>query len=208
MERLRGRTLEVALDEQHTFTVRRTCEIALQLADALCAAHEKGVIHRDLKPSNIVLLSDLDDWVKILDFGLAKLFEDDAGDITYHGVVIGTPLYMAPEAVRCGPADPRSDLYALGCILHEMLTGAAPFDADSTALVLARHLDDIPPPLPPLVPEPLRVLVERLLSKSPENRPQSAIEVRERLAACLTSQLAADEVLTLTHAALPAVIRR
>jgi serine/threonine-protein kinase len=207
MERLRGRTLEAALEEDKTFTVRRTCQVALQLADALCAAHALGVIHRDLKPSNIVLLSELDDWVKVLDFGLAKLFEDD-GDLTYAGVVIGTPLYMAPEAVRCEPADPRTDLYAVGCILYEMLTGKAPFDASSSALVLARQLDDIPPPLPPFVPAPLRMLVERLLAKTPEARPQSALEVRERLAACLSSQLAADEVLTLTHAAMPAVIRR
>jgi serine/threonine-protein kinase len=207
MERLRGRTLEVALEEAGTFTVRRACEVALQLSDALVAAHSQGVIHRDLKPSNIVLLSDLDDWVKVLDFGLAKLFEDDS-ELTFAGVVVGTPLYMAPESVRCDAADPRTDLYALGCILHEMLTGASPFAADSSALVLARQLDDTPPPLPAHVPAPLRVLVERLLAKAPDDRPRSAIEVRERLAASLSSQLAADEVLTLTHAALPAVIRR
>ena len=209
MERLRGRTLEAALVEATTFSVRRTCEVALQLADALVAAHGLGVIHRDLKPSNVVLLSQLDDWVKVLDFGLAKLCNDDPGDeITYAGIVIGTPLYMAPEAVRCEPLDRRTDLYALGCIMHEMLTGTTPFDASSSALVLARQLDDTPPPLPDHVPAPLRILVERLLAKSPADRPQRAVEVRERLAACLASELGVDEVLTLTHAALPAVISR
>jgi serine/threonine-protein kinase len=208
MELLRGRTLEAALEDFGSFSVRRTCEIALQLADALVAAHTRGVIHRDLKPSNVVLLSDLDDWVKVLDFGLAKLEDDYANEITYAGVVIGTPLYMAPEAVRAEPPDPRTDLYALGCIIHEMLIGTSPFDAGSSALVLARQLEDAPAPLPSYVPAPLRVLVERLLAKSPDDRPRSAIEVRERLAACLSSQLAADEVLTLTHAALPAVISR
>jgi serine/threonine-protein kinase len=208
MELLRGRTLEAALEGVGTFSVRRTCEIALQLADALAAAHAHGMIHRDLKPSNIVLLPELDDWVKVLDFGLAKLFDDDTNEITYAGVVVGTPLYMAPEAVRAEAPDPRTDLYALGCIIHEMLTGASPFDAGSSALVLARQLEDTPAPLPAHVSAPLRMLVERLLAKQPADRPRSALEVRERLAACLASELAADEILTLTHAALPAVISR
>jgi serine/threonine protein kinase len=211
LERLRGRTLEAALFDDGKLSVRRTCEIALQISDALVTAHAQGVIHRDLKPSNIILLTELDDWVKVLDFGLAKLTDDDtdaANDITFHGTVVGTPLYMAPEAVRCDAADPRTDLYALGCMVHEMLTGETAFGASSSNLVLVRQLDDPPPPLPAHVPAALRILVERLLAKSPADRPHSAIEVRERFAACLASELAVDEVLTLTHAALPAVISR
>jgi serine/threonine-protein kinase len=209
MELLRGRTLAAAIEREGRFSVRRACEIALQISDALVAAHAHGVIHRDLKPSNIVLLSELDDFVKVLDFGLAKLFVDDAAnEITYAGVVVGTPLYMAPEAVRCDAAEPRTDLYALGCILHEMLTGAATFAASSSTLILVRQLDDAPAPLPAYVPAPLRLLVERLLAKSPADRPASALEVRDRLEACLAGELGADEVLTLSHAASPAVIHR
>jgi eukaryotic-like serine/threonine-protein kinase len=136
MELLRGRTLETALAAERPFSVRRTCELALQLADALAAAHAQDVVHRDLKPSNVLLLTDIDDWVKVLDFGLAKPCEyDGLNDITALGVVLGTPLYMAPEAVRADATDFRTDLYALGCIVHEMLTGSSPFDSDSGAMV-------------------------------------------------------------------------
>ena len=209
MELLRGRTLETALAVERMFSVRRTCEIALQLAAALAAAHAQGVVHRDLKPSNVVLLTEIDDWVKVLDFGLAKPAEwDGLSIITEIGVVLGTPLYMAPEAASAGSADGRTDLYALGCIIHEMLTGSPPFGGDSGALVLTRHVEDAPPALPVHVPTALRDLVGRLLAKQLDDRPSSAIEVQERLAACLAAELSADEILTVTHAALPAVIPR
>ncbi|MGE5183094.1 MAG: serine/threonine-protein kinase [Acidobacteriota bacterium] len=209
MELLRGPTLDVALHAAGSFTVRRTCEIALQLSDALVAAHAQGVVHRDLKPQNVMLLPELGELVKVLDFGLAKpVLADAASELTSVGVVLGTPLYMAPEAVRCAATDPRTDLYALGCIIHELLTGVPAFSGASSNLVLVRQLDDPPPALPPHVPAALRLLVERLLSKSPEHRPASAFEVREHLAACLAAELASDEVLTVTHAALPTVILR
>jgi serine/threonine protein kinase len=99
-------------------------------------------------------------------------------------------------------------LYALGCIVHEMLTGSSPFDSDSGAIVLARQLDDDPPPLPAHVPAVLRELIGRLLAKQAHERPSSAIEVRERFAACLAAERTADEIFTLTHAALPTVIAR
>ena len=209
MELLRGPTLDVALAAAGAFSVRRTCEIALQLTDALAAAHARGVVHRDLKPQNIMLLPELGDLVKVLDFGLARpVVNDGITEVTSVGIVLGTPLYMAPEAVRGAAYDTRSDLYALGCIIHELLAGEAAFAGDSSNLVLVRQLDDPPPPLPSHVPAPLRVLVERLLAKSPDLRPQSAIEVREYLAATLAAELGGDEMLTVTHAALPAVITR
>ncbi len=209
MELLRGYTLDAALASAGPFSVRKTCEIALQVSDALSAAHAQGVVHRDLKPANIMVLPQLGDWIKVLDFGLAKRVVPDAAfDITYAGVVLGTPLYMAPEAVRCDAADPRTDLYALGCMLFELLTGATPFEASSSNLVLVRQLDDPPPPLPPHVPPSLCALIDWLLEKAPEDRPASAQEVREYLEACLAAEVAGEEITTLTHNALPAVVRR
>jgi eukaryotic-like serine/threonine-protein kinase len=156
-----------------------------------------------------MLVPELGDLVKVLDFGLAKpVVGDPAAELTGLGVVLGTPLYMAPEAVRCDSADPRTDLYALGCIIHELLVGTPTFSGSSSNLVLVRQLDDAPAPLPPHVQPSLRVLVERLLAKSPDHRPASAIEVRECLAGCLEAELSSDEMMTVTHAALPAVIPR
>ena len=208
MELLRGNTLDAILLDAGTFSVRRTCEVGLQIADALVAAHAQGVVHRDLKPANIILLAALGDWVKVFDFGLAKALRNDpASELTNVGAVLGTPLYMAPEAIRWNATDPRSDLYALGCILHELLTGSPPFEGASSNLVLVRQLNDPPPDLPETVPAPLRELVHRLLAKNPEDRPASALEVRAHLEARLAGELGSDEVLTLTHAALPTVIK-
>ena len=191
MELLRGHTLDVAIAQRGPFSIRHICELGLQLCDALVAAHAHGVIHRDLKPANIFVMPELGDWVKILDFGLAKTM-DAASELTYIGAVLGTPLYMAPETIRFNAAGPSSDLYALGCILHELLAGVPPFFADSSAVVLARQLDDPPPPLPDHVPPTLRQLVIALLAKEPEDRPANALTVCAVLEHCLAAELAAD----------------
>lgn len=189
MELLRGNGLDVILAHEGRFTPERTCAIGIQLCDALTAAHAQGVVHRDLKPANVVLVPGLGDWLKVLDFGLAKHLNEASTDLTYAGAVIGTPMYMPPEAIRCDAADPRSDLYALGCILYELLRGRPAFEGDSSALVLARQLDDLPPPLPADVPAPLRKLVTRLLAKDPAGRPASAQVVRALLDEILMSLL-------------------
>ncbi len=202
MDLLRGKMLDAVLAETGPLSVRRACEIGLQLCSALVTAHAHGVVHRDLKPANICLLAELGDWVKVLDFGLAKsVFQDPGNEITLAGAVIGTPLYMAPETIYAGLAEPRSDLYALGCILYELLTGQPPFTGDSGALVLARHLDDEPPPLPEEVPPTLRLLVLALLAKTPEHRPANALTVCALLEHCLAAELAA-ELPTAVEAAL------
>ena len=205
MELLRGQTLDVAIAQRGPFSVRQICELALQICDALVAAHTHGVVHRDLKPANIFLLPDLGDWVKILDFGLAKT-TDAASELTYVGAVLGTPLYMAPETIRFSSAEPRSDLYALGCILHELLAGEPPFTADSSAVVLARQLDDEPPPLPAHVPPTLRQLVTALLAKEPEDRPANALTVCAVLEHCLAAELAAELPTTIQPALEPFAI--
>lgn len=207
MELLCGNSLDVVLAHDGPFSVRRTCEIGIQLCDALVAAHAQGVVHRDLKPANIITLASLGDWIKVLDFGLAKPVTDAGEELTTMGVVIGTPLYMPPEAIRCDPVEPRSDLYSVGCILYELLTGTPPFAAESTSMVLVRQLDDAPPELPADVPAPLRELITRLLAKRIEDRPTSAYEVRCHLEARLAAEVTGDELLTLSHAALPVVIK-
>ncbi|MBP9208524.1 MAG: serine/threonine protein kinase [Kofleriaceae bacterium] len=184
MELLRGHTLAAELVGGRRFTLRRAAGITIQLCDALEAAHTQGIIHRDLKPGNIVVLDDPPgrDLIKVLDFGLAKsLVGDSASQVTNTDAVLGTPLYMSPEAVRGQPCDQRSDLYSLGCILYELLAGRPPFVDSSANLVMAMHLGDTPPPLPEHVAPAVRTLVERLLAKEPSERVASADEVRAAL---------------------------
>jgi tRNA A-37 threonylcarbamoyl transferase component Bud32 len=181
MELLRGRTLQAELAGGRKLPTKRVVTIALQLCDALEAAHAAGIVHRDLKPGNMVILDEPAgrDLLKVLDFGLAKsLVSDTSSQVTNTDAILGTPLYMSPESVQGQPADHRSDLYAMGCILYEALAGRAPFVEASINLVMAKHLSEPPPPLPSTVPAPLRALIERLLAKTPADRPQSAAEVR------------------------------
>jgi serine/threonine-protein kinase len=180
MELLRGRTLQSELGGDRRFSVRRALTIGLQLCDALEAAHAQGIVHRDLKPGNVVVLDDPPgrDLIKVLDFGLAKSLAGDTSQVTNTDAILGTPLYMSPEQVQGKPSDQRADLYSLGCMLFELLTGAPPFLDESVNVVMARHLGESPPPLPPHVPPRLRTLIEQLLAKDPDLRVQTAGEVR------------------------------
>ena len=155
-----------------------------QICDALAAVHAQGVIHRDLKPANIFLISRGEDphFVKLLDFGIAKLLAGDGQHPgTLHGMWLGTPDYMAPEQFREGTVDARSDLYALGVIAYQLVTGRLPFTGKSPAEVLLAHVqrDPVPPSeVVPEVPRAISELVLRLLSKDPALRFQSATEVK------------------------------
>ncbi|HEY1815248.1 MAG TPA: serine/threonine-protein kinase [Kofleriaceae bacterium] len=185
-ELVRGHTLAQELERARPLPFRRIVAIAVQLCDALEAAHAQGIIHRDLKPGNIILVDDLAgrDLVKVLDFGLAKsLGTQELGShiTTNVGGVLGTPMYMSPEQIEGRPTDTRSDLYALGCIIYEMATGAPPFVDDAISTVLARHIGDPAAPLPEHIPPALRTLVDQLLAKSADDRPQNATEVRALL---------------------------
>lgn len=152
--------------------------ITAQAAAVLTAAHALSIRHRDLKPTNLMLCPD--GSVKVLDFGLAVLGDADVAHFTRHGQILGTPAYMAPEQIEQGVADARSDLYALGCVLHEMLTGRQLF-ADPTAYaVFDKHVRERPPALPG-VPVGLNGLVQDLLEKKPENRPPDAPALYERI---------------------------
>lgn len=191
MEHVEGQTLSRLLPPGG-LPPRELLKIAVPLADALAAAHAKGVQHRDLKPGNVMVNSD--GRVKVLDFGLAKLREHDGTEamglhpqtsLTQEGLAIGTLAYMAPEQLRMLATDPRADIFSLGVVLYEMATGHCPFRGQSTAEVISAILRDTPPRayeqnygIPPEVDSILR----RCLEKEPEKRWNSAVELRDALA--------------------------
>jgi hypothetical protein len=182
MELVAGRSLKQVLAADGPLPLARAAAIATQLCDALAAAHAAGVVHRDVKPSNVMVLDG--DRVRLLDFGLARSFDGGDTFVTREGVTSGTPAYMAPEVVRGGDASARSDLFALGMTLYEMLAGAHPFAAPTADAMLARILADTPPPLDG-VGLHVAALIERLLVRDPTERPGSAVLVKERLLAAL-----------------------
>ncbi|HEX4382732.1 MAG TPA: serine/threonine-protein kinase, partial [Myxococcales bacterium] len=175
MELLEGRGLGDVLKQEGALSVPRAVHIALQLADGLAAAHARGIIHRDFKPDNIMLIrrgSD-SDFVKILDFGLAKL--TGPGAMQQHktrtGSLLGTAHYMAPEQAESKQIDHRVDVYALGCILFQMLAGRVPFPGEGFGDVLIKHIREPPPLLTrlnPQVPKSIEKIVLHALAKKPE----------------------------------------
>jgi serine/threonine protein kinase len=162
--------------------VKATLAIARQLTDALACAHEKGIVHRDIKPENLLL--DAKGTVKVMDFGIACLAHR-VSPLTEAGMFVGTPTYMAPERLQSEKVDARSDLYSLGVVLYECITGRPPFEAKSPISFIAKVLTAaaLPPiMLSPDVPLAVSAVIMRLLAKDPVHRPQSANELRETLA--------------------------
>ena len=182
MEFLRGRDLARVVYDDGPLPFRRVIDVLVQVLAALAEAHHLGIIHRDLKPENVVLepMRSGGDFVKVVDFGLAKMKQEVATtSITSPGIVCGTPDYMAPEQGRGDPIDARSDLYACGVILFQLLTGRLPFEAESPTQVVLMHLS-IPPPNPGVIapdreiPEALIEVCLKALEKDANNRYQSA----------------------------------
>ncbi len=182
LEYVEGQSLAKLIDAG-PIAPERALHITRQVADALAAAHAQNIIHRDLKPDNVMLVDreNYPDFVKVLDFGIAKVrMQDNTGktqQLTQLGTVFGTPEYMSPEQARGNPVDGRSDLYTLGVMLYEMLTGATPFKNDDLIVVLTRTITEPPKPLPETIPEPIRTLTMRLLRKLPEERVAHALEL-------------------------------
>jgi serine/threonine-protein kinase len=190
MEFLDGRSLDRVLAEEGPLPARRAIHIARQIAEALAAAHARGVVHRDLKPANVMLVSRGrdHDFVKVLDFGIAKV---EGITLTGGDTIFGTPEYMSPEQLRGQPLDGRSDLYALGVVLFELLAGRLPFAGATPEAQLAAHLEALPPSLAELapgVPRGVAALVAQLLAKDRQARPASA----EALAPLWTAALGDD----------------
>ena len=183
MELLEGRPLAKVLTDDKQVSVDRALHIIEQTAKSLREAHSKGIVHRDLKPDNIFLQSvgEDGDFAKVLDFGVAKVAEGDGQQktLTKAGSIFGTPKYMSPEQSRGGEIDSRSDIYAMGIILYELLTGRVPFNAENPLGILIKHLQEQPPTFqqirPDLViPEPVERFVHKMLAKQAEQRPQTA----------------------------------
>lgn len=198
MEYLDGKTLKEAIQSEGPMPLQRVVEIIKQVSGALDAAHAEGVVHRDLKSDNIMLMEAQNgsDWAKVLDFGIAKIKEPLGGTdpaLTAPNLIIGTPQYMSPE--QCSQAseiDYHSDIYSLGIIIYEMLTGHVPFTGESPTAIMMKHLQEPPPSvleerddLPPQV----GMVITSALAKRPEDRFQSAGELSEALDAAAEGKL-------------------
>ncbi|HWO10422.1 MAG TPA: protein kinase [Polyangiaceae bacterium] len=185
LEYIAGHSLRQLLEREKQLPPTRALWIGAQIADALGAAHREGVVHRDLKPGNVMLLAeDQPETVKVLDFGLARVNGESPSEgepLTRTGSVFGTPEYMSPEQARGEVVDHRADLYALGVILYELLSGKQPFVAPELVAILIKHIQEPPPPLPADVPEPIARYVMSLLDKDPNRRPSDARQVAKSL---------------------------
>lgn len=199
MEHAEGETLSSLL-KAGSLPLRRRIEIAAEIADALAAAHAEGIVHRDLKASNVLVTNSGN--VKVLDFGLAKQIgnKSDQSTLTLEGQIVGTPHAMSPEQAMGQKVDYRSDLFSLGILLYEMVTGVSPFLADNPLGTISRLSRFQPPPIKNYIPSPpkrLSALIFQLLEKSPRHRPDSAdkvaVPLRQIADALLSEELNAQE---------------
>lgn len=176
-EAVTGETLEARLEAGQIFTPEEAVPILAQIASALEHAHQSNVVHRDLRPANILLHED--GRVRVTDFALAKILDQEGEALTAPGAIVGASWYMSPEQVRGSPADTRSDLYALGVIAHRMLTGRFPFDEPELADMLSRQQKETPPPLVSLISAGeeatfFLTTIDKMLAPDPEQRHPSA----------------------------------
>ena len=197
MELVDGVPLSQVLRSAGRLPVDRTLDVVEQAAAALQVAHDGGVVHRDVKPGNLLLRAD--GRLSVTDFGIASAA--GAAPLTRTGQVVGTAAYLAPEQASGRPVTGAADVYALGVVAYECLTGARPFERDGQVAVLLAHISEPPPPLPPDVPGPVAGLVHRMLAKDPADRPASARDVQREAAALRRSTSAAPVTPT---AVLPA----
>jgi serine/threonine-protein kinase len=189
MEYIRGVNLETLLQKNTRLTAARVGRLVSQLCEVLQAAHDQALIHRDLKPANLMVV-DHDsprEKIKVMDFGLAKLVDAEA-DAGYRSssaeFAVGTPGYICPEQVKGDPVDHRGDLYSVGVMMYELLTGRLPFVGPSSMDLMLAHATELPPRfstlgLPIHIPEPIEAVVFLCLEKSPDDRPQTARELAE-----------------------------
>jgi predicted Ser/Thr protein kinase len=215
MEYIEGETLKDVLDREGRLSPQRAVEIARQVADALQAAHDAGVVHRDLKPGNIMICASRDgrDVVKVVDFDIAKgPSEPEGEEVTRLGFVVGTPEYMSPEQLMGDRLDGRSDLYSLGVVLFRMLSGSLPFRADSTQDIMVQRLtgeplrlDDVLPP--GTVPPPLQRALDRALARRAADRQADAAEFAREIVGAVngaSTAAAGDDIAATRVVELPA----
>jgi eukaryotic-like serine/threonine-protein kinase len=188
MELFEGESLRDRLRHEGKLRLEEACEVARQLCAALQAMHAEGIVHRDVKPENIFIARTQEAGlsVKILDFGIAKVISESGSfpALTHHGAVVGSPHYLSPEQCNGDDLDSRSDVYSLGVVLYEMLTGVVPFTAATPVAVALMHANTAAPPLRvrnPLVPQAVEAVVLRALSKKREDRQDGAARVAQEL---------------------------
>ncbi|MEZ4681805.1 MAG: serine/threonine-protein kinase [Caldilineaceae bacterium] len=188
MDYIDGETLGHYLQSRKRLEVAEALQIAQQLAMALAYAHDQGMVHRDIKPTNILLRNRNPNEVILTDFGLARLFDDMVTGLTVSGALVGTPTYMSPEAVRGEPCDARTDVYSLGVVLYELVTGKPPYVANTPYSMMMKLANDpLPPPreLNPMLPDAVEALLLKALAKEADVRYQSATAFAEALAQVL-----------------------
>jgi serine/threonine protein kinase len=201
MEFIDGDTLKALLSRRGALPVTEAIALMVKIADAVSYAHRAGMIHRDIKPANIMMTAAGEPI--LTDFGIAKILS--ATNLTATGVAVGTPAYMSPEAGRGEKVDERADIYSLGIMLYEMVTGAPPFDADTPWAVILKHINE-PLPRPtavlPSLPQSMEKILLKALTKAPDDRYQTAADFREALVKA--GQALADPQLTAPAVAVAA----
>ncbi|CAN5922664.1 hypothetical protein BH11MYX3_BH11MYX3_19270 [soil metagenome] len=219
MELLEGETLDTVLARDKQLSFERTADVLIQVGEALMEAHAIGYVHRDLRPRNIYLTTRRakTNFIKLLDFGLAKLVDTDtpatpAADATNLGMTFGDPRYMSPEQARGDRIDRRADIYQLGCVAYEMLTGAPPFSGTRVFDILTKQVTEIPQPLPtrrPGVPLWMEAAVAKMLAKDPENRFATTSRMVEALRRGLdTGEVMEDSIARRRESVPPASVSR
>ncbi len=194
MELIKGDSLRKVLGREGRLTPERAVSLMSDVCSGVGSAHRQGLLHRDLKPDNVIVMAASPDGdretAKVVDFGLAKVRDSDVSALTQTGALLGTLYYMSPEQCRGEILDARADVYSLGAVLYEMLTGRPPFVASNPVSLITKHLSDLPPPFPEhlLILPALAKACFRALAKNPEERQADAIKFRDELQAALAGE--------------------
>ena len=189
MEYVEGETLRAVLRREGPLSPERAMTLAADICGALDFSHRNGIVHRDVKPGNVMITPQ--GTVKVMDFGIARAVSDSAATMTSTAAVIGTAQYLSPEQARGEGVDARSDVYSMGCLLYELVTGAPPFTGDSPVSVAYQHVREdprLPSSINPHIPAELDAILLKAMSKNPANRYQSAADMRNDLLRALAGQ--------------------
>lgn len=212
MDYLRGKSLDNLIVDEGPLDLERFARISVQVCSALDHAHKKGIVHRDVKPGNIVLMDEEMDFVKVVDFGLAKL-GDDGRKLTNSGELWGSPPYISPEQCMGKAGDARSDIYSFGAVMYEMLTGKDPFfDAISVFELIQKHVGSNPPPFVDVnhklaIPAKVQDMVFKAMEKDPERRYQTALALQQGIIEACTPDIGRESREYLVHMAKQASTR-